>query len=89
MKEYINKVIEGKNLTTEEAAAAMDIIMSGEATPAQIGSYLTALRMKGETIEEITGCAKGMREKYEYIHEQLIEKQIEARQFLDMFDNAM
>lgn len=63
MKEYINKVIEGKNLTTEEAAAAMDIIMSGEATPAQIGSYLTALRMKGETIEEITGCAKGMREK--------------------------
>ena len=63
MKEYINKVIEGKNLTTEEAAAAMDIIMSGEATPAQIGSYLTALRMKGETVEEITGCAKGMREK--------------------------
>lgn len=63
MKRYINKVIEGKNLTTEEAAAAMDIIMSGEATPAQIGSYLTALRMKGETIEEITGCAKGMREK--------------------------
>ena len=63
MKEYINKVIEGKNLTTKEAAAAMDIIMSGKATPAQIGSYLTALRMKGETIEEITGCAKSMREK--------------------------
>jgi len=63
MKEYISKVMQGKNLTTEEAAAAMDIIMSGKATPAQIGSYLTALRMKGETIEEITGCAKGMREK--------------------------
>ena len=63
MKEYINKVMEGKNLTTEEATAAMDIIMSGNATPAQIGSYLTALRMKGETIEEITGCAKSMREK--------------------------
>lgn len=63
MKEYINKVMQGKNLTTEEAADAMDIIMSGKATPAQIGSYLTALRMKGETIEEITGCAKGMREK--------------------------
>ena len=63
MKEYINKVMEGKNLTTKEAAAAMDIIMSGNATPAQIGSYLTALRMKGETIEEITGCAKSMREK--------------------------
>lgn len=63
MNEYIKKVIEGQNLTTEEAAAAMDTIMSGEATQAQIGSYLTALRMKGETIEEITGCAKGMREK--------------------------
>lgn len=60
---YIKKVIEGENLSTEEATAAMDTIMSGEATPAQIGSYLTALRMKGETIEEITGCAKGMRDK--------------------------
>lgn len=60
---YIKKVIEGENLSTEEAAYAMDMIMSGEATSAQIGSYLTALRMKGETIEEITGCAKGMREK--------------------------
>lgn len=63
MNEYIKKVIEGQNLSTEEAAAAMDTIMSGEATEAQIGSYLTALRMKGENIEEITGCAKGMRNK--------------------------
>lgn len=63
MNEYIKKVIEGENLTTEEAAIAMDEIMSGKATDAQIGSYLTALRMKGETIEEITGCARGMREK--------------------------
>ena len=60
---YIKKIIEGQNLSTEEATAAMDEIMSGTATQAQIGSYLTALRMKGETIEEITGCAKGMREK--------------------------
>ena len=60
---YIKKVIEGKDLSTEEATEAMNMIMSGNATPAQIGSYLTALRMKGETIEEITGCAKGMREK--------------------------
>lgn len=50
MKEYINKVMQGKNLTTEEAADAMDIIMSGKATPAQIGSYLTALRMKASCI---------------------------------------
>ena len=63
INEYIKKVIEGENLTTEEATAAMDSIMSGESTQAQIGSYLTALRMKGETIEEITGSAKGMREK--------------------------
>ncbi|MBE6022192.1 MAG: anthranilate phosphoribosyltransferase [Cellulosilyticum sp.] len=63
INDYIKKVIEGNNLTTKEATEAMDAIMSGKATPAQIGSYLTALRMKGETIEEITGCAKGMREK--------------------------
>ena len=63
MKTYINKVIEGKNLSLEEAEKAMDLIMSGKATDAQIASYLTALRMKGETIEEITGSARGMRAK--------------------------
>ncbi|PHV70225.1 anthranilate phosphoribosyltransferase [Sporanaerobium hydrogeniformans] len=63
MNNYIKKVIEGQNLTIEEAAAAMEELMSGEATDAQIASYLTALRMKGESIEEITGSAKGMREK--------------------------
>ena len=63
MNEYIKKVIEREDLTVEEAAAAMDAIMSGVATDSQIGSYLTALRMKGETVAEITGSAKGMREK--------------------------
>ena len=63
MKNYIQKVIEGKNLTTAEAKAAMDIIMSGKATEAQIGAYLTALRMKGESVDEITGSAQGMRAK--------------------------
>lgn len=63
MNEYIKKIMEGEDLTVEEAAAAMDAIMSGEATESQIGSYLTALRMKGETIAEITGSAKGMRDK--------------------------
>lgn len=60
---YAAKVVDGGNLSEEEAAAAMDIIMSGDATNAQIASLLTALRMKGETIEEITGFAKGMRAK--------------------------
>lgn len=63
LNHYIKKLIEGYDLTIEEATDAMNTIMSGEATEAQIGSYLTALRMKGETIDEITGCAKGMREK--------------------------
>lgn len=61
MNRYIKKVINGENLTLIEAQEAMHHIMSGEASEAQIGSYLTALRMKGETIEEITGSAKEMR----------------------------
>lgn len=61
LKPYIAKVINKQNLTRAESEAAMDIIMKGEATPAQIGSYLTALRMKGETIDEITGAVQGMR----------------------------
>jgi anthranilate phosphoribosyltransferase len=58
----IGQVINGHNLTMAQAEAAMNVIMRGEATPAQIGSYLTALRMKGETVEEIAGSAKSMRE---------------------------
>ncbi len=61
--QYIVKVVDGENLSESEAAAAMDIIMSGNATNAQIAGLLTALRVKGETIEEITGFAKGMRQK--------------------------
>ena len=61
MKGAIAEVINGRSLTLEQAEAAMDIIMSGEATQAQIGSYLTALRMKGETADEIAGSAKSMR----------------------------
>lgn len=58
----IGKLIEGKDLIEAEAEAAMKCIMSGEATQAQIGSFLTALRMKGETVEEITAFARAMRE---------------------------
>ena len=61
IREAIATVINGRDLTLEEAEATMDSIMSGEATPAQIGSYLTALRMKGETVAEIAGSAKSMR----------------------------
>ncbi len=58
----LQKVMAGNDLSREEAAASMRILMSGEATPAQVGAWLIALRMKGETTEEITGCAEVMRE---------------------------
>jgi anthranilate phosphoribosyltransferase len=61
LKVAIGEVINGRSLTFERAEAAMRVIMAGEATPAQIGSYLTALRMKGETVEEIAGSAQAMR----------------------------
>ncbi|MCK7582441.1 MAG: hypothetical protein MZV65_47210 [Chromatiales bacterium] len=61
IKDAIAKVILGQNLTQTEAEGAMNDIMAGEATPAQIGAYLIALRMKGETIDEITGSARSMR----------------------------
>ena len=59
----IGKLVEQQDLTEEEAAQAMRQIMEGEATPAQIAAFLIALRMKGETIAEITGCARAMRAK--------------------------
>jgi anthranilate phosphoribosyltransferase len=62
MREAIKKLVERQNLTREEAALAMDTIMRGDATPSQIAAFITALRMKGETVEEITGCAEKMRE---------------------------
>lgn len=61
LKTYLAKLIQKQDLTTDEAEQAMQIIMSGEATPAQIGGYLIALRMKGETVPEITGSARAMR----------------------------
>jgi anthranilate phosphoribosyltransferase len=63
IREAIAKVVEKKNLTESEMVGAFDEIMSGGASPSQIGAFITALRMKGETIEEITGAAKVMREK--------------------------
>jgi anthranilate phosphoribosyltransferase len=63
LKQAIRKVVDRSNLTEEEMEAAMDVIMTGQATPAQIGSFITALRLKGETIEEITAAARVMRRK--------------------------
>ncbi len=61
IKDAIKLVVEGKNLSYEMAEEVMNEIMSGKASQIEMASYLTALRMKGETIEEITACANGMR----------------------------
>ncbi|MHB9037986.1 MAG: anthranilate phosphoribosyltransferase [Armatimonadota bacterium] len=63
IREAIKKVVEGVNLTQEEAVLAMTEIMDGEATPAQVACLITAMRMKGETVDEITGFVRVMREK--------------------------
>jgi anthranilate phosphoribosyltransferase len=55
------QLLDGRDLTRDEARRVMDTIMSGEATPAQIGGFLVALRLKGETADEIAGCAEAMR----------------------------
>ncbi|MCK8825895.1 anthranilate phosphoribosyltransferase [Fuchsiella alkaliacetigena] len=63
MKKLIKRIVAGENLEVAEMREAMDLIMSGETTAAQVGSFITALRMKGETVEEITGAAQIMRQK--------------------------
>lgn len=62
LKWAIAEVINNRDLSFAQAQTAMNVIMDGEATPAQIGSYLTALRMKGETVDEIAGSARSMRD---------------------------
>ena len=68
INEEIKKLVENQDLTYEEAEGVMDEMMSGNATNSQIATFLTALRMKGETIEEITACAQGMRDKALHIN---------------------
>jgi anthranilate phosphoribosyltransferase len=63
IRDAIAALVDRRDLTEAEAAACMEQIMSGEATPAQLGAFLVALRMKGETADEITGLARVMREK--------------------------
>ncbi len=61
LKPYLAKVIKKQDLSLQEAEQAMQIIMTGNATQAQVGGYLVALRMKGETVGEIAGSARAMR----------------------------
>ena len=63
IKEAIDRLVSGGSLSFEESAAVMEEIMSGGATPAQLGAFLTALHLKGETVEEIAGMASIMRAK--------------------------
>lgn len=63
IREAISRVVLGEDLGEQEAVEVMNEIMTGEATPAQIASFITALRLKGESIEEITGFARVMRDK--------------------------
>lgn len=67
MKEAIQKVADRQNLTEKEAKNVMNIMLSGDATQAQIGAFLTAMRMKGETLDELTGFAAVLKEKAEHI----------------------
>ena len=68
IQEAIQKLVGGRGLTREEARGVMDQIMSGGATDAQIGAFLVALRCKGESVDEISGCAQAMREKATRVH---------------------
>jgi anthranilate phosphoribosyltransferase len=63
LKSIIGKVATGATLSREEAASAFDAMMSGEATPSQMGGLLMALRVRGETVDEITGAVSAMRGK--------------------------
>ncbi len=61
MRESLERLVNRQNLSAADAEAVMGEIMRGEATPAQIGAFLAALRTKGETVEEVVGCARAMR----------------------------
>ena len=61
IREALAKVVQGIDLQEAEMTETMTEIMEGKATPAQIGAFITALRMKGETVAEVTGAARVMR----------------------------
>jgi anthranilate phosphoribosyltransferase len=80
LKPYLAKIVQRQNLTLQEAEQAMTLIMTGQATAAQIGAFLIGLRMKGETIDEIVGCALAMRAQ--------ATKVPLAKEYLLLFDTA-
>ncbi len=61
IRQALEAVVSGRNLDMPTARAVMDAMMEGEATPAQIGALIVALRMKGETVDELTGMVESMR----------------------------
>jgi anthranilate phosphoribosyltransferase len=61
IRQAISQLLEGQSLAAEQAEGVMEQVMTGGATPAQIAGFLIALRVKGETVDEITGCARAMR----------------------------
>ena len=63
LKPYLSMIADGKTLSVDEAASAFNVIMSGEASESQIGAFLMGLRMRGETVDEITGAVQTMRAK--------------------------
>jgi anthranilate phosphoribosyltransferase len=70
MQATLARLLDGHDLSRDEAREAMNSIMSGDATPAQIGGFLVALRLKGETADEIAGCAEAMRAHVLAVHPQ-------------------
>jgi anthranilate phosphoribosyltransferase len=70
MQATLARLLDGHDLSRNEAREAMNTIMGGEATPAQIGGFLVALRLKGETADEIAGCAEAMRAHVLAVHPQ-------------------
>jgi len=67
LKPYIARIAGGDSLSEAEAEAAFGVIMSGDATPAQMGGFLMALRLRGETVAEITGAVRAMRAKARFV----------------------
>src|SRR3982074_3817644 len=63
LKALIGQAASGASLSREQAAMAFDLMMSGEATPSQMGGLLMAMRVRGETVDEITGAVSAMRSK--------------------------
>ena len=70
IQQALGELLDARDLGRERAREVMGEIMSGEATPAQMGAFLVALRMKGETADEIAGCAEAMREHVLPVHPQ-------------------